>query len=84
MLGLAAPSTEWPAESGYGELELTRARCSKQQQLGRPELVGNELEEAAGVRVRAAMRLQWPWRRGRGTYGLYAARRAGWARQTVH
>ena len=41
-----------------GELELARIQRSKQQRLGRPELVGNELEAAAGVRAQVAQRLR--------------------------
>ena len=50
-LGIAALATKRAAEGSYGELELSRARSSKQQQLRRSELAGNELEAAAGVRA---------------------------------
>ena len=49
--GLAPPASKWTEESGYGELELTRARFSKQQQLGRPETMASSLAAAAGARA---------------------------------
>ena len=62
-LGLAPPASKWTEESGYEELELTRARFSKQQQLGRPEMMASSSAAAAGAR--ACSGLRWGARGGR-------------------
>ena len=69
-LGLAPPASKWTEESGYGELELTRARFSKQQQLGRPETTAPSLAAAAGARACSVSALHSTAGAADGLYGM--------------
>ena len=44
--GNAAPAVIWAAEATGEKLKLVRVHPNEQQQLGRPELAGNELAAA--------------------------------------
>ena len=68
--GLAPPTSNWTEESGYGELELTRARFSKQQQLGRPETMASSSAAAAGARACSVSALHGTARSAVGLYGF--------------
>ena len=57
-------------ESGYGELELTRARFSKQQQLGRPETMASSSAAAAGARACSVSALDGTAGAADGLYGM--------------
>ena len=52
-LGIVTPATIWAAETTGEEPALVRVIWSKRERRGWPELVGNELEAAAGVRPSA-------------------------------
>ena len=62
--------SKWTEESGYGELELTRARFSKQQQLGRPETMASSSAAAAGARACSVSALHGTAGAADGLYGM--------------
>ena len=69
-LGFAPPASKWTEESGYGELELTRARFSKQQQLGRPETMASSSAAVAGARACSVSALHGTAGAADGLYGM--------------